>query len=127
MNPRSSIPRIVLEAGLPARFRYWSGGSGRRYLFTSTDVEAVKHFDNAVVIVARYGRIVWAGQYAEPEYGRSPMYQLSRRAGAQVFVHLLARDEVQRSEIIDDLKLTIEVDQVDTVQSARILEFPTAA
>ncbi len=127
MRPRTSVPRIALEAGLPARFQYWSGGSGKRYLFTSTDIEAVRYFENAVVIVTRYGRIVWAGHCFECNCGDTPLYELSQRDGAKVFVHLLARNEVQRLEIIRDLNETIEVDQVDTAPSARILEFPTAA
>ena len=127
MPPKTSIPHIVLEAGLPPRFRYWSGGSGRRYLFTGTDVETVRHFDEAVVMVARYGRIIWVGRISDCASRNCPLHQLAQRAGAKVFVHLLARNEAQRSAIIDDLNATIEVDQVDTDQSARILEFPTAA
>lgn len=127
MRPRTSVPRIALEAGLPARFQYWSGGSGRRYLFTSTDIDAVRHFDNAVVIVARYGRIVWAGHSPDRHCYDTPLDQLSKRDGAQIFVHLLARNDAQRAEIVDDLSTTIEVDQDCPNPSARILEFPTAA
>ena len=127
MKPTTSVPRIALEAGLPARFQYWSGGSGRRYLFTRTDIDAVHYFDNAVVIVARYGRIVWAGHSQGHDYSNSTLNQLSQRDGAKIFIHLLARNDAQRSEIILDLSETIEVDQVDAAPTARILEFPTAA
>lgn len=127
MIPKSTIPHIVLEAGLPPRFRYWSGESGRRYLFTISDVETARHFQGAVAIVARFGRIVWAGRISDGECSNYPMHQLSRRTGAQVFVHLLARNEAQRSQIINDLNGSIELNQVETDHSARILEFPTAA
>ena len=127
MKPRSSIPNIVLEAGLPARFRYWSGGSGRRYLFTKSDLEAVCHFDNAVIIVVRYGRIVWAGGLSGSQGEYAGLNEMSDRDGAQIFVHLLARDDTQRSQIIEDLEQAIEIDQIDIQPTARILEFPTAA
>ena len=40
----SYVPQVAIEAGLPARYRYWMGGSGARYLFTRIDAEALGLF-----------------------------------------------------------------------------------
>ena len=127
MQPKSSVPHIVLEAGLPARFRYWSGRSGLRYLFTLTDLAALDDFNDAVVIVVRYGRIIWAGQVPERDMSAADLRDLAAREDAQIYIHLLARSTEQRAAIIDDLKDVIQISQVDHCGTARILEFPTAA
>lgn len=127
MKPTSTIPISVLEAGLPVRFRYWSGRSGARYLFTRTDLATIDQFDAAVAIVVRFGRIIWAGPIpAEPPVA-ADLVNLAQRDGAEVFVHLLARSAESRSGIIDDLRAVIHVGQIDTDGRAQILEFPAAA
>ena len=127
MQLKSSVPNIVLKAGLPARFRYWSGRSGARYLFTRTDSGELDHFDVAVVILARFGRIIWAG---DPPAGRpcaAEMRALLQREGTEIYVHLLARDAARRERIIDDLRAVFHVEQTDPDGSAQTLEFPVAA
>jgi len=127
MQLKSSVPNIVLKAGLPARFRYWSGRSGERYLFTRTDLAELDHFDEAVVIAVRYGRIIGAG---DPPAGNSAMAELRtllQRDGTEVYIHLLARTADQRDRIIDDLRAVFHVEQTDPDRSAQILEFPVAA
>ncbi len=127
MQLKSTVPNIVLEAGLPSRFRYWSGRSGLRYLFTLTDLAALDHFDDAVAIVARYGRIIWAGQIPVHDMSAIDLCNLAAREDAQIYVHLLARSTEQRAAIIDDLRDVIQISQVEHRGTARILEFPTAA
>lgn len=127
MQLKSSVPNIVLKAGLPARFRYWSGRSGARYLFTRTDSAELDHFDEAVVILVRFGRIIWAG---DPPGGRpatAELRALLRREGTEIYIHLLARDATRRERIIDDLRAVFHIEQTDLEGSARILEFPVAA
>ena len=128
MQYKSTIPNIVLEAGLPARFRYWSGISGARYLFTRTDLAALDHFDEAVVILVRFGRIIWAG--FPP--GRAPSAErltaLAGREGTEIYIHLLARTDEHRDRIIADLSAMFDIGQTEPEEGlARIIEFPVAA
>lgn len=127
MQYKSSIPNIVLEAGLPARFRYWSGLSGARYLFTRTDLAALDHFDDAVVILVRFGRIIWAGNPPGHNPSASRLNALAGRDGTEIYIHLLARSDEQRDAIIADLGAMLDVGQTETACPARIIEFPVAA
>jgi hypothetical protein len=127
MQLKSSVPNIVLEAGLPTRFRYWSGRSGARYLFTRTDPAGLGHFDEAVVIIARSGRIVWAGNPPAGNAALAELHALLQRDGTEIYVHLLARTADQRELIIDDMRAVFHVEQTGPEGSAQILEFPVAA
>ena len=127
MQLKSSVPNIVLEAGLPARFRYWSGHSGARYLFTHTEPAALDHFDEAIVILVRFGRIIWAGHPPAGRPAATELNALAQREGTEVYIHLLARDAVRRERIIDDLRAVFHVEQTEVEGSAQILEFPVAA
>lgn len=127
MQPKSTIPNSVLDAGLPARFRYWSGRSGGRYLFTHTDLAGLDHFDEAVVILVRFGRIIWAGMPPDSEEKAAEMLGLARREGTEIYIHLLARTQDQREGIVEDLRAVVHVEQIDPCGPARILEFPVAA
>ncbi len=127
MRPTTSVPHSVLEAGLPARFRYWSGQSGARYLFTQTDLSAIAHFDDAIVIVGRFGRVIWAGHTPDYNCASSDLAMLAGRDGSDLYVHLLARSADDRLQIIEDLKAVIHIEQADIGGPARILEFPVAA
>jgi hypothetical protein len=131
MKPTSSIPNSVLEAGLPARFRYWSGLSGKRYLFTRTDLAGLAHFDEAVVILVRYGRVIWAGDPPGRDSPAGELAALAGRHGTEIYIHLLARSNEQREAIIGDLKAVFDVEQTGAEHvggtPARIIEFPVAA
>ena len=96
MTKVSFIPQSAVEAGLPARYRYWTGDSGRRYLFTRTDPAGLEDFRGAVILAVRFGQVVWAGESAAD----------ARRHGASrgtgLYVHLLATSAAARREIVAD-------------------------
>ena len=86
MNPVPQISRVAIAAGLPARYLYWLGRSGRRYLFTCTGGAAVADFDSGVAIAVAGGEIVWIGEIDMLK--RMPQSARPRRA--EVYVHFLA-------------------------------------
>lgn len=94
------VPVAAREAGVPPRFRYWFGHSGRRYLFTRVEGSALADVTDAVVLVARAGRIVWAGEAAVvppfgPAVAADPRYE--------TYIHLLAADAAERRAAVRDL------------------------
>lgn len=93
------LPRVALAAGLPARFVYWVGRSGRRYLFSCTGIGSAADFESGVAIAASGEDIVWAGEVAE-------LLRLPRDAPARlasVYIHLLATTLADRRAVIEDL------------------------
>ena len=97
----SSIPhisKVALAAGIPARYLYWTGRSGRRYLFTRMEGAEAAALCEGVAIAVSGGQIVWVG-------GVEAMASESRVAsGAAVYVHLLASSEAERRGVIWDLR-----------------------
>ena len=98
--PSPHLSEVTMAAGLPARYVYWFGRSGRRYLFTCTGAESVQDFDSGVAIAVSGGRIVWIGEVAALR--NAPAYSLPRRA--EIYVHFLAESLAQRQEIVADLR-----------------------
>jgi hypothetical protein len=97
----SHIPHVAIDAGLSARYRYWTGASGARYLFTRIDADALSLFERAVVLAARSGRIVWAGEAADLDAAGAA---LKRERGTAFYVHLLAGLPECRRAIVADLR-----------------------
>ena len=95
----SFIPQSAVEAGLPARYRYWAGRSGRSYLFTRTDSASLDDFRGAVLLAVRFGQVIWAGQSA----GEARRHAAASR-GTGLYVHLLAGSAAERREIVADLE-----------------------
>jgi hypothetical protein len=95
-----AVPRAVLAAGLPARVVYWSGLSGRRYLFTAGGRDGIGDFAEGVAIAVAEGRIVWAGDLAACE----PAIDATGLSRASWYVHLLAGTPEARREIVEDLR-----------------------
>jgi len=94
------IPRAALAAGLPARFLYWVGRSGRRYLFSCTGLDGAADFESGVAIAVSGREIVWIGEVAE-------LSMLSKDAPARraaIHLHLLAATLAERRDVIDDLR-----------------------
>jgi hypothetical protein len=91
------VPQAALAAGLPARYLYWHGRSGRRYLFTRTEIAALADFVDAVVILVADGEIVFAGGPADARLAASAF----RRVSAHV--HLLAASAAARKAIAADI------------------------
>jgi len=94
------VSRAALAAGLPARFLYWSGHSGRRYLFSSTSAEMLHDFEDAVAIAVSGDRVVWVGDASA--LARFPADSAPRRAA--IYVHLLAATAEDRRAVIEDLR-----------------------
>ena len=100
MNPLPQISRVALAAGLPARYLYWIGRSGRRYLFTCTGGAAIGDFESGVAIAVRGGEIVWAGDVAT----LARMAEDAPPRRAEVYVHFLASTLAERRAVIGDLR-----------------------
>lgn len=100
MAMSSEVSQAALEAGVPARFHYFYGRSGRRYLFTSTGGDTVGDFSDGVAIAVRAGSIVWAG--AVSAFEAMPATAWTRRAA--LYVHLIAATDAERRALIDDLR-----------------------
>jgi hypothetical protein len=99
MIPLSRVSQAALAAGLPARYQYWFGRSGRRYLFTLTEAGGIGDFAEAVAIVVRDGRIVWTGEVAALAVRQAP----APPDGA-LYIHLLAATPEERQVVIADLR-----------------------
>jgi hypothetical protein len=100
MTRSPHLSGVALAAGLPARFLYWFGHSGRRHLFTCVGAEAAADCEGAVGIAVSGGQIVWIGEAAE--LARMDAEALPRRA--EVYVHLLAATLAERRAVIEDLR-----------------------
>ena len=106
--PRGGRPGAeVLEPGLADRFYFWSGGSGRRYVFSVHSLAAVAHFRDMVVIAVRYDGPalvpVWIGEIDDPQGDeRLADAALAERID-EVHIHLLPGDATERRAVIDDL------------------------
>jgi hypothetical protein len=101
--PRMSSPspsRAALAAGVPTRFLYWLGRSGKRHLFTRTSGQGISDFEDGVAIAVRDGKVIWAGDIAD--LGRMPEHSAPRRA--TIYLHLLASNAEERQAVTDDLR-----------------------
>jgi hypothetical protein len=100
MSSTPSISRAALAAGIPARYLYWTGRSGRRYLFTCMSNNAAAELESGVAIAVSGERIIWTGQVGELALlpGDAP----ARRAAT--YVHLLASTLAERHGVIWDLR-----------------------
>jgi hypothetical protein len=100
MHPVPELSRVAIAAGLPARYLYWLGRSGKRYLFTCTGGESVRDFDTGIAIAVAGGEIVWIGEI--DMLARMPERARPRRA--EVYIHFLAKTPAERRALIDDLR-----------------------
>jgi hypothetical protein len=96
MTSLSYVSRAALAAGVPARYRYWCGRSGRRYLFTCTDFSDLAHFETGVAIAVMAGRIIWTGEIPAPA--------TAPPRDAAIYVHLLACTLEERRAVMEDLR-----------------------
>lgn len=113
---QAGAPRAAEELGLGDRYRYLSGASGKRYLFSGVDLDALEDFRNAVVVIGLgeaspeggHARCVWIGEIDRDGIRRGPALPraLSRAAAearGTVLVHLLAGRAAERREALEDL------------------------
>jgi hypothetical protein len=98
MTHAPEFPRTALAAGLPARYLYWFGHSGRRYLFTATGGAPLADFGRGVAIAVRGRAVVWAGDIEALVSGADvpPVAEA-------IYVHLLARTPAERRAAVADL------------------------
>ena len=97
MLQSSFVPQVALAAGLPARYLYFRGRSGRRHLFTRTSISELMDFCAAVAILVARGEIVWAGDASAAGPAASTFGRVSAH------VHLLAATAAARRGVVDDL------------------------
>lgn len=95
----SFIAQSAVAAGLPPRYRYWAGRSGRSYLFTRTDADSLDDFRGAVLLAVRFGQVIWAGESAIEARRHA-----ATSRGTGLYVHLLAASAGERREIVADLE-----------------------
>ncbi len=100
MSSTPSISQAALAAGIAARYLYWTGRSGRRYLFTCLDAAVAADLESGVAIAVEGERIVWVGEVSD--LARLPHDAPERRA--TIYVHLLAATLAERRGVIWDLR-----------------------
>ena len=93
-----SVPHVAIAAGMPGRYRYWSGLSGERYLFTQVAVKSLDDFDDGVFLLVRFGTVQTVGSRDTVSAALA-----GSGHGAVLYVHLLATSKASHSHIIDDL------------------------
>ena len=96
----SAVSRIAAAAGVPPRYVYWTGHSGRRHLFTAAGPGSIADFEDGVALAVDGDRVVWAGDIA----ALAVAPRISRFAEMTFYVHLLARSPEERRAVIDDLR-----------------------
>lgn len=94
------VSRAALAAGVPVRYLYWIGRSGRRYLFTCTDWPSLSDFGDGVAIAVSAGEIVWSGEIAAV----ACLPRSAEARSAALYVHLLASNSEERRAVIEDLR-----------------------
>ena len=111
----SGAPKLAAQCRLGGRFRYWQGGSGRRYLFTAMDTSEIGDILGAVVVLAvRDGADGFRGVdvVAPGDPGEAEAADIVARLAADSrlfgFVHFLAERADQRRSIIYDFIATDE-------------------
>ncbi|WP_407049504.1 hypothetical protein [Methyloraptor flagellatus] len=101
-------PMSARSIGLGERFRYWSGASGRRYLFSSMSTAALDDLTNVVVLLVATDmrgehQVVWLGEIdGEGVRSGQPVGQAKDRP-TRAYVHLLAGSDDERRAILLDL------------------------
>ncbi|TCT11794.1 hypothetical protein EDC22_103106 [Tepidamorphus gemmatus] len=102
------VPSVLDGMPFAAEFRYWTGGSGERYLTRAFPLELAAEFPGAPVVLAAVdeeGRreALWIGIAAGRQFDAA--LAAARSAGAtEAHVHLLARGAVARVEVLRDLR-----------------------
>jgi len=98
MKMSSTVPSVAIAAGMPGRYRYWTGRSGARYLFTQVAANSLDDFDDGVFLLVRFGTIQMVG-----DRGKVSAALADSCRGAVLYVHLLATSKASHSHTIADL------------------------
>ena len=113
------MTRGLIPVDLIDRYRYVSGASGARYLFTAIDRDEVQSYPPAVILqVADVGngkRLSWIGTSEDQAqmfqgYAISPRGHVARNTQGPIsstesplYVHLLAATDEDRTAVIADI------------------------
>ena len=98
MKTPTSVPHAAIAAGMPGRYRYWTGRSGARYLFTQVAAKSLDDFDDGVFLLVRFGTVQTVGDQSAISAALA-----NGCHGAVLYVHLLATSQASHAHIIDDL------------------------
>jgi len=96
------------------RFRYFVGGSGRRYLFTAVDVAEFGDFASGILLLARPSEDGVEARLVVPfGGGGEPAASVCRKAIGRsgpdrAYVHLLAETPGERRAVVFDLCPNLE-------------------
>ncbi|HXW20544.1 MAG TPA: hypothetical protein VEK35_08585 [Roseiarcus sp.] len=99
----------LADGSLAAKFHYWRGASGRRYVFSVHDRASCPAYDHAILLAAtkdRYGRrriAFIADTGALPELALARAIRVGGETAVELQTHLLAASAALRAEIIADL------------------------
>lgn len=98
-------PRVSEELGAGDQFKYWSGTSGHKYLFSRISAAEVSDYaENLVLIFDRKGEsVVWLGLPTGENKAPMPSVKTSYEA----YVHLLAANIEDRDRALSDLRTGI--------------------
>lgn len=112
----SDAPKAVEDLGLDGRYRYWTGRSGNRYLFTEVPLDQLEDFASSVAMLMRSSgsmaepermeNMIWLGEVDADHKRRGRTLVAVMRGkteGVRAFVHLLAGDASHRKAVLDDL------------------------
>ena len=110
-EPESAPLSVLTGDGLGARFRFWRGASGRRFMFSVYSSDACPAYDCAVLVGAavqadgarRILFIADTGAFPEPVLERARAALAGARAKVELHVHLLAESPGDRAALIGDL------------------------
>lgn len=104
--PSGTSPRVSEELGAGSQFKYWSGASGHRYLFTRISPEEVADYaENLVLITDKKSEaVLWLGHQGMSN-DKTPMPAL--KPSQDAYVHLLAEDSAERDRAHNDLRTGI--------------------
>ncbi len=120
----AGAPRAAEDLGLADRYRYLSGASGARYLFSVVPAEALEDFRGAVVVIelgrrrgaaADAARTVWIGEIDRYGTRRGPPLTRAGLRGRPALVHLLAGRSAQRREVLEDLAAALRAEGVNAL------------
>lgn len=108
-----SSPGFLSGLAQAERYRYFTGHSGQRYIFTKMSVADLEDCRQAVVILlskpdARSGerkndRPVWLGEIDRNGKRHGPRLTRGKLARSDIYVHLLAENAGMRRSILNDL------------------------
>jgi hypothetical protein len=110
-----SSPGFLSGLAQAERYRYFTGLSGQRYIFTKMSVADLEDCRQAVVILLskpdprsgerKSDRPVWLGEIDRNGKRHGPRLTRGKLARSNIYVHLLAENAGMRRSILNDLSV----------------------